>query len=75
MRMQKNLMVSQGAVTAIKLHNGVAVPQRVITKFNEFAHEELAPNWLSTLPAVIGAVCAKWQIELAGTIPCGFIDS
>lgn len=61
-----------GAVTAIRLHNGLAVPQRVITKFDQFTHgaeltpndEELTPNWLSTLPAVIEAVCRKWQIEL-----------
>jgi streptomycin 6-kinase len=51
-------------VTEIKLHTGLAVPERVITTFNEFAHQDFAPNWLSSLPRVIEAVCAKWQIAL-----------
>ena len=53
----------------IKLHNGVAVPQRVITTVSGFVpqwnHQQgLTPNWLSSLPAVIAEVCAKWRIEL-----------
>ena len=51
-------------MTEIKLHTGLAVPERVITTFNEFAHQDFAPNWLSSLPRVIEAVCAKWQIAL-----------
>jgi streptomycin 6-kinase len=51
-------------VTDIKLHNGLAVPQRVITKVSEFTQEALTPGWLSSLPSVIEAVCAKWQVEL-----------
>ena len=51
-------------MTEIKLHTGLVVPARVITNFNEFAHQEFPPNWLSSLPAVIEALCAKWQIEL-----------
>jgi streptomycin 6-kinase len=49
---------------AIKLHNGFAVPQRVVTKVSEFAAQRLTPNWLSSLPMVIADVCAKWHIEL-----------
>jgi hypothetical protein len=51
-------------VTEIKLHTGLVVPERVITQFNEFSHQEFTPNGLSTLPTVIEALCAKWQIEL-----------
>ena len=48
----------------IKLHNGLAVPQRVVTKVSGFAAQGLTPNWLSSLPMVIAEICAKWQIEL-----------
>ena len=51
-------------MTEIKLHTGLVVPERVITQFNEFAHQDFTPNWLSSLPTVIEALCAKWQIEL-----------
>jgi len=52
----------------IKLHTGLIVPERVITNFNEFADQDFIPNWLSSLPTVIEALCAKWQIELEPTI-------
>lgn len=51
-------------MTAIKLHNGLDVPRRVITNVNELAQDELRPNWLSTLPTAIEAVCTKWRIAL-----------
>src|SRR5205823_13963177 len=50
--------------TLFRSHTGLVVPERVITKFNEFAHRDLTPNWLSSLPTVIEALCAKWRIEL-----------
>jgi streptomycin 6-kinase len=55
-------------VTEIKLHTGLIVPERVITNFNEFTHQDFIPNWLSSLPTIIEALCAKWQIELEPTI-------
>jgi len=51
-------------VREIKLHTGLIVPERVITTLNEVAHQDVTPNWLSSLPTVIEALCAKWQIEL-----------
>jgi streptomycin 6-kinase len=51
-------------VREIKLHTGLVVPERVITTLNEVAHQDVIPNWLSSLPTVIEALCAKWQIEL-----------
>jgi len=51
-------------MTEIKFHTGLVVPERVITNINEFAHQDFTPNWLSSLPTVIEALCAKWQIEL-----------
>jgi len=55
-------------MTEIKFHTGLVVPARVVTTFSEFAHQDFTPNWLSSLPAVIEALCAKWQIELEPTI-------
>src|SRR6266508_6945908 len=52
----------------IKLHTGLVVPERVITTFNAFAHQDVTPTWLSSLPMVIEALCAKWQIELESII-------
>jgi hypothetical protein len=51
-------------MTAITFHTGLVVPERVITNINKFAHQDFIPNWLSSLPTVIEALCAKWQIEL-----------
>jgi hypothetical protein len=55
-------------VRGSKLHTGLIVPERVITNFNEFADQDFIPNWLSSLPTAIEALCAKWQIELEPTI-------
>lgn len=51
-------------MTEIKFHTGLVVPERVITNINELAHQDFTPNWLSSLPTVIEALCTKWQIEL-----------
>ena len=51
-------------MTEIKFHTGLVVPERVITNFNEFAHQDFTPSWLSSLPRVVEALCAKWRIEL-----------
>jgi streptomycin 6-kinase len=45
----------------VKLHNGVTIPARVLSKAAEFAPNE---RWLSSLSAVVEAACAKWKIEL-----------
>jgi streptomycin 6-kinase len=55
-------------VTEIKLHTGLIVPERVITNFNAFAHQDVTSTWLSSLPTVIEALCAKWQIALEPVI-------
>jgi streptomycin 6-kinase len=51
-------------VTEIKLHTGLIVPERVITTINAFVHQDFTPNWLSSLPTFIEALCTKWQIAL-----------
>ena len=52
----------------IKLHTGLIVPERVSTNFNAFADQDVIPTWLASLPAVIEALCATWQIALEPTI-------
>lgn len=52
----------------IKLHTGLIVPERIISNFNAFAHQDFIPNWLTSLPTVIEALCVKWQIKLEPTI-------
>jgi streptomycin 6-kinase len=49
----------------IYLHNGVAVPARVVAKVSQSRRPGLTPGWLSSLPILIESVCAKWEIELA----------
>ena len=51
-------------IKSIKLHNGLSVPERVISKVSESRQPALTPDWLSSLPMLIETVCAKWQIEL-----------
>jgi streptomycin 6-kinase len=51
-------------VTQIKFHTGLVVPERVVTNVNAFARQDFTPNWLSSLPRVIEALCAKWRIAL-----------
>ena len=48
----------------IELHNGLAVPDRVITNVTESRQQGLRRDWLPSLPTLIQAVCSKWQIEL-----------
>jgi streptomycin 6-kinase len=48
----------------IKLHNGLSVPERVISKVNESHQPGLTPSWLTSLPTVIETICVKWEIEL-----------
>src|SRR6266496_1804983 len=55
-------------VTEIKLYTGLIVPERIITNFNAFAHQDVTSTWLSSLPTVIEALCAKWQIALEPVI-------
>lgn len=53
----------------VTLHTGMPVPRQLVTNVGTWAQHELTPGWLTSLPATVASVCAKWSIELDPAIP------
>jgi streptomycin 6-kinase len=45
------------------------LPNGLITTLSKWSQHELTPGWISSLPATVEHLCARWDIELDPTIP------
>jgi streptomycin 6-kinase len=48
----------------LALHTGQTIPPQLVANVAKWNPDELTPDWLESLPAVIADLCAKWRIEL-----------
>lgn len=60
------------ADTPIVLHNGMPVPDKIVSNVRRIDQHEVVERWLASLPSVVEQMCSKWGIALDREMPDTF---
>jgi streptomycin 6-kinase len=55
------------------LHTGTPLPRRLLETLGKWDQRALTPDWLTSLPATVADLCAKWDIDLDPVIPESYV--